>query len=232
LKAVILAAGRGERLSTYTNYLPKPMIKLLGKPLLEHVILSCKEAGIHEFVVVTGYLGNAIKSWLSNGEKLDVVVDYAENYDWQDGNGTSLYAAQKALSNDDFFILSMSDHIYSPEVIRRLVDSFDGSNTLCTDKAPMYLNDVTESTKVKLKDNFVTEIGKSLRTWDAIDAGVFLLRKDLFTRHWPHKQVVDKMRDLVKDSLLKSCDITGLPWIEVDTMEDLQAARNTLGVWR
>ena len=59
MKAVILAAGRGERLSTYTNYLPKPLIKLLGKPLLEHVILSCKEAGIHEFVnIKTVWIGD------------------------------------------------------------------------------------------------------------------------------------------------------------------------------
>jgi choline kinase len=229
MKAVILAAGRGERLSMYTNYLPKPLIKLLGKPLIEHVILSLKEAGIREFVVVTGYLGDAIKGWLSNGEKLDVYVDYAENRDWQIGNGASLYAAHSALLEDDFFLLSMSDHIYSPKIVRRLLDSFDGHNTLCTDRDPAHLNDVTESTKVRLRDGFVTDIGKNLKTWDAVDTGVFLLRKDIFTSHWPFTQVTDRMRDLVSRSQLKSCDVTGLPWIEVDTLEDLHVARSAVG---
>ncbi len=225
MKAVILAAGRGKRLSTYTNYLPKPMIKLHGKPMIEHVIHSCKEAGILEFVVVTGYLGDIIKNWLSDGNHLDINIDYADNAEWPIGNGASLYSAQKLLSNDDFFILTMSDHIYSPKVVTRLLDSFDGYNTVCTDKSPNMLNDLTESTKVKLKGNYVTEIGKNLQSWDAIDAGVFLLRKDLFTHHWPYRQVTDRMRELVKHSQLKSCDITGLPWMEIDTMDDLNAAR-------
>jgi len=67
MKALIIAAGRGERLRPYTDVQPKPLIPLLGVPLIEWVILSAKEAGIREIVVVTGYMDGKMRKFLDDG---------------------------------------------------------------------------------------------------------------------------------------------------------------------
>ena len=62
---LILAAGNGSRLASVSETLPKPLIELHGKPLLEHVLLDARSAGIERFVIVLGYRGNLIRSWFA-----------------------------------------------------------------------------------------------------------------------------------------------------------------------
>ena len=64
MKALIIAAGRGERLRPITDRNPKPLIPILDLRLIERVILSAKKAGIKEFVIVTGYLGGKLRMFL------------------------------------------------------------------------------------------------------------------------------------------------------------------------
>ena len=61
MKAVILAAGKGERLKPITSSRPKPMIPIAGKPLLEHAILGLKDAGIDEILLIVGYKEEMVK---------------------------------------------------------------------------------------------------------------------------------------------------------------------------
>ena len=233
MKVVVLAAGRGERLSPYTNFVPKPLMTLLGKPLIDHVICSCRDAGLKEFVVVTGYLGNVIRDHLRSGEHLGVGIDYVENVNWGLGNGSSLMAARAKLESEGHFLLTMSDHIYHSSLIRRALDGFKGLHSVCVDRVPMYLTDIAEATKVILTDNgAVTEIGKGLARWHGVDTGVFILHTDLFTSVKSRVNgVVDCMRDIISDSLLQSIDVSSLPWLDVDTFEDLNYAGQVVGAW-
>jgi NDP-sugar pyrophosphorylase family protein len=233
LKVVVLAAGRGERLSPYTDHTPKPLMTLLGKPLIEHVISSCRDAGLKEFIVVTGYLGNVIRNHLRSGEHLGVSIDYVENANWSLGNGSSLMAARAKLEGEGHFLLTMSDHIYHSSLIRRALDGFNGLHSLCVDRVPMYLTDIADATKVILADGgAVTEIGKSLAKWHGVDTGVFILHTDLFAgvKNMVNG-VVDCMKIIINDSLLQSIDVSSLPWLDVDTFEDLNYARQVVGHW-
>ena len=63
MKALIIAAGIGSRLSSFTKEKPKPLIRLLGLSLIERIILTAKQAGIDEFVISVGYLGEKIRGW-------------------------------------------------------------------------------------------------------------------------------------------------------------------------
>jgi len=69
MKALILAAGRGERFRPFTDESPKPLIPLLGRPLIERVILAVREAGIKDLIIVTGYLGEKLRAFLDDGSK-------------------------------------------------------------------------------------------------------------------------------------------------------------------
>ena len=67
MQAVIMAGGKGTRLSSVTKDIPKPMVRIDGKPLLEHQIDNLKECGITDIILVTGYLGDAIKDYFEDG---------------------------------------------------------------------------------------------------------------------------------------------------------------------
>src|SRR3989338_5357288 len=81
MKAVILAGGRGTRLSGETYAIPKPMIEIGGKPLLWHILKSYSTYGINEFIICCGYKGYLIKEYFANYaiHMSDVTVDLAKN---------------------------------------------------------------------------------------------------------------------------------------------------------
>ena len=69
MKAVILAAGQGVRLLPLTSTRPKPLIKVGGKPILEHCLNALKKAGIVEALIVTNYLSKAIRDYFGDGQE-------------------------------------------------------------------------------------------------------------------------------------------------------------------
>ncbi|GAF87882.1 unnamed protein product, partial [marine sediment metagenome] len=79
MKALIIAAGEGSRLGNLTKDKPKPLVRLLGLSLVERVILTAKEVGIDEFIIVIGYLGQRVKEKLGNGNRYGVKIVYIEN---------------------------------------------------------------------------------------------------------------------------------------------------------
>jgi len=99
MKALIIAAGVGRRLKELSKDEPKPVINLLGLSLIERVILTTKQAGVDEFIIVIGYRGDKIKSKIGTGEKYNVKIDYVQNNEWQKGNGISLSKAKAFLAD-------------------------------------------------------------------------------------------------------------------------------------
>ena len=69
MKAVILAAGQGTRMRPLTDDTPKVMLTIANKPILEHIIVAASKAGIKDFLIVTGYRKDLIKSHFGNGSK-------------------------------------------------------------------------------------------------------------------------------------------------------------------
>lgn len=77
MKAVLLAAGKGERLAQLTAALPKPMLPFEGKPLLEHNIALCREHGIHDIYINLHHLPEAITGYFGDGARFDVRITYS-----------------------------------------------------------------------------------------------------------------------------------------------------------
>ena len=75
MQAVIMAGGKGTRLSSVTKDIPKPMVQIDGKPLLEHQIENLKENGITDIILVTGYLGDVIKGYFGDGSGISPATD-------------------------------------------------------------------------------------------------------------------------------------------------------------
>jgi len=75
---LIMAGGKGKRLMPLTKYIPKPMLEIDGKPILEHIILNAKNKGFYNFYISVNYLKNVIKKYFKNGNKLNVNIKYIE----------------------------------------------------------------------------------------------------------------------------------------------------------
>jgi len=104
MKAIILCAGKGERLKPLTDKLPKPMIPIAGKSPLEYLILLCKKHGINEIAINTSYFPEKIKEYFGNGIKLGVKIRYSFESELL-GTSGALNNFRDFLQDDKFFVI-------------------------------------------------------------------------------------------------------------------------------
>jgi len=239
VKAVILAAGRGERLLPLTRKSPKPLLRVKDKPLLEHTINTLKRGGIGLFIIVTGYMSQAIRDFVGDGSKFDVKVLYSHNPAYKDGNATSLRRARRFLKSGERFLLVMSDHLLDKTMVEKALENLDRAPLLCVDRKPAYSFKIEDSTKVLVgSDGFIRDIGKEIPSWNAIDTGVFLLDDKIFEiielvkteKAITPLTLNDCMKRMIADgNPLWACDVSGSLWLDIDTLEDLILAEQLLG---
>jgi MurNAc alpha-1-phosphate uridylyltransferase len=105
MKAFIFAAGFGTRLKELTKNIPKPLLKVKGRSLIEWNILKLKSAGFDQIIINTHYLGNKIENHIGNGEKFDLKIKYSYEEKIL-GTGGALIKAKELIGDDPFLILS------------------------------------------------------------------------------------------------------------------------------
>src|SRR5689334_25048611 len=113
MKAVILAAGKGTRMRDLTNELPKPMLRVQGKPILEQIHDGLLRAGIREVFIVTGYRADVIEDYFGDGSRWGIRIVCGRQL-VQDGTGKAPELA-KAFVGDDTFLLTYGDILVRPE---------------------------------------------------------------------------------------------------------------------
>ncbi len=123
MKALILAAGRGTRMGDMTEDLPKPMIPVAGKPILERIVLGLKEAGIEDFVLITGYKGEVIHKCFGDGKRLGVRIVYMDQKELS-GTAKAVLLGREAIGDSDFF-LSWGDILVDPDNYAKMKDLFE-----------------------------------------------------------------------------------------------------------
>src|SRR3954452_15218375 len=111
-KAVLLAAGRGTRMREQTSGLPKPMLRVREKPILQHIIEGMKSAGIREFLIIVGWRADAGRDFFRDGSAFGARISYATQV-VQDGTGRVVELARDCCANDAF-ILSYGDILLDP----------------------------------------------------------------------------------------------------------------------
>ena len=228
---LILAAGNGSRLASVSETLPKPLIELHGKPLLEHVLLDARSAGIERFVIVLGYRGNLIRSWFEERHLDGIEVTWVENPDYKTKhNGISVLRAQDVIHEP--FVLFMTDHIFEPETVAALARQPIGEDEtiLAVDRKLECIYDMDDATKVRCIGNYIVDIGKQIKSYDAIDTGMFLCQPAIFD--WLESATIDGncslsdgMRLMAQQRKLRAFDIGDAMWQDVDTPDALAYAR-------
>ena len=180
MRCLILAAGKGSRLWQRGN--SKPLIPLLGIPLIERTIRSALEAGIDEFYVVSGYNGDQVRRFLDDlVSRCAMTITHVINNDWQKGNGLSVLAAKEYLVEP--FVLLMADHLFDPSILHDLAAQTpcDGGITLAVDyNTANLLVDLKDVTRVRSENKRLMEIGKGLEKFNGFDTGIFLCTPAIF----------------------------------------------------
>ena len=122
-KAVILAAGRGTRMRELTADLPKPMIQVRGKPVLQHIVEGLRDAGIRTFLIIVGYRADVVRDFFGDGSRFKTDIEYATQVT-QDGTGRVVDLAKKFVANSPF-VLAYGDILVDPANYKRIVDLAD-----------------------------------------------------------------------------------------------------------
>lgn len=120
MKALILAAARSEKLTPFTDTLPKSMIPIAGKPILHTILNQLKEAGVHEVWIVVDYIQDSIKEYFHYGKDLDIKIEYLEQK-VESGIGNAISLFELCLAEDENFLLVYGDTLMSGNHFKHLL---------------------------------------------------------------------------------------------------------------
>jgi UDP-N-acetylglucosamine diphosphorylase/glucosamine-1-phosphate N-acetyltransferase len=122
MKAVLLAAGEGVRLQPITATRPKHLIRVGGKPILEHCLEALKASGITEAVIVTHYMSNMIRQHLGDGAKMGLKVEYIEQAAVL-GTGNAVSAVEPHVDGD--FVVVYGDLLFAPDALKSVAHLYE-----------------------------------------------------------------------------------------------------------
>lgn len=179
-KAVLLAAGRGTRMRELTNALPKPMLSVQGKPVLQHIIEGLRDSGLTHFQIIIGWYGEAVQEFFRDGSNLRTHVEYATQL-VQDGTGKVIELARPFVGNDPF-VLSYGDILIAPQNYPRICAALNGAEAVVSVKRN---EDVTQGGAVFVNENFELidlrekpKPGEQTSPW--YNAGIYAFRSSIF----------------------------------------------------
>lgn len=236
MKVVLLAAGVGSRIRPLTDDKPKSLLEVNGISILERMLTNVRNVGLKDVVVITGYLEDQLKNFI-NEKFSDLNVSFIRNDVYEETNTGYSLLLTKDFVNGDSFIKFDADVIFEEEVLRKLINS-PFQTALCID-TNIHL-DKEEVKVITDEDGMVLEVGKKLDPSKckgesigiekiSSEAGKLLfeelgkLMKD--KNNWK-EYYDDSYTTLVNQGVeFGAVDITGLKWVEIDTHEDYDRAK-------
>jgi len=103
-RAVILAGGKGLKMRPFTYEMPKAMIPVAGRPVLEHIIENLRRYDVRDLIVSVGYKGNKIKQYFGDGSRLGVKITYLDQGQAEVGTAAPILQAKKIIGDNSFLV--------------------------------------------------------------------------------------------------------------------------------
>jgi 1L-myo-inositol 1-phosphate cytidylyltransferase len=199
-------------------------VPIHGRALIEWIVGTARDAGLRQFRIVTGYLGEELREFVRSSPRLaGVDVRFVHNPDWERANGISVACAADLLPGP--FVLLMSDHLFAGEILAGLLAEPLGDDEVILavdrrlrDHPTVDLDDVT---RVLVEDGRIVAIGKGLAKFNAFDTGIFFCTPALFDALAESSQNGDDslsggIRVLARRGKARVFDIGGSLWVDVD----------------
>lgn len=240
MRVIILAAGYGSRLKPYTNKIPKCMVELAGKPLLQYQIETLNSAGLNNITIVGGHLIEKIIC-------KDIKIIKNEEYD-STNMVSSLFCAEKFMSDKEDLLITYSDIIYERKVLDSLFQS-DSPIAISVDKdwdklwKMRMANPLDDAETLKLIDGmYIDELGKKPKDFDDIQGqymGLIKIRADFvqqFCNTWheldrkltydgqnySNMYMTSFIQKFINIGVKVEAAFTNGGWLEIDTKNDLE----------
>ena len=200
MQTVIMAGGKGTRVSTIAADIPKPMIPICGKPILERQINCLKENGLTEIILVIGYLGQYIKDYFGDGSSFGCKITYFTETEPL-GTAGALY---KLKNLSDNFLLLNGDVIFDID-FSRMISFHKEKNAYAT--LAVHPNSHPFDSALIISDDNDRVTGwlnkEDERTWykNRVNAGVHILSMEFIKNCPQSKEKIDLDRDMLKPSI-------------------------------
>ena len=227
-KAVLLAAGRGTRMRELTVDLPKPMIEVRGKPVLQYIVEGLRDAGVRKFLIIVGYRAETVSNFFGDGSRYKIDIQYATQV-VQDGTGRVVDLARN-FAGDSSFVLSYGDILVDPANYKPLLDLPDDVEAIIrvtrgedvSKGGAVFLNERMELVDLREK----VEPSEASSPW--YNAGLYAFRPSIFeftAKLQPSPrgeyELTDAVRDLAHSGKkVKALEIAG-EWADVRDPEIL-----------
>lgn len=237
MQTMILAAGLGSRLGDLTRDLPKALIEVAGRPLIDYALAFARRAGAERIVVVGGFCAADLRAVVA---ELDPAARCVENAAFRQGNLISQRAGLAALDPDAGYLLMNADHIYKP-AIAELVGEVARAAAEVTAFCDFDRRLTDDDMKVRLdRQGRVETMSKTLPAWDAGYVGLTCVPRGRSADHAAAAEAALRAQGsaIHVESVLVQlaeggappliADISGHGWLEVDEPHERQQAERVL----
>lgn len=235
LPVIILAAGMGLRLRPLTKTVPKCLLKVAGKTILDHQLDAWIAAGVDEIFVVVGYRAPMVQAHCQQ-RNYDANIRLIENNSFKSTNNMySLYLAEKFVRGR-CFLLSNGDCVYEPIVVRQAVENTQDDFVMCQygvyDREAMKVevNRMGNITDISKEITLANAVGNSvdIHRFSAANANLFFghIKRVIFEQGRRNEWFEVGLQELVQDAnfVMRTQDIGAHRRVEIDTVTDLKAA--------
>lgn len=238
MKAIILAAGNGKRLSPYTDDRPKCLLDLGGITILENQLYNIRECGIDEVVIVTGYKSEKIEQFLRDYDSRGMRINTIYNPFYRETNSlVSLWIARGEMDQD--FVVMNGDDVFEIDLLEKVLESPE--NNVCLPIKTKNTYD-DEDMKIEINEGLVSKIDKNLiKSISGESVGVrafrnagvprlkIALEEEIRIGGAKEKWYVSVVQRLIdKGYKVNPLDIEDLFWMDVDYPSDLSIARQNI----
>jgi bifunctional UDP-N-acetylglucosamine pyrophosphorylase/glucosamine-1-phosphate N-acetyltransferase len=233
MKAVVLAAGEGVRLQPVTATRPKHLIRLGGKPILEHCLDALKTAGVGEALIVVHYMEEKIRSYFGDGKDFGLKIEYVKQ-DAVKGTGNAIGTVESYVKGE--FLVAYGDLLFTAEAVKNVINLHKKEKPTAS-MAVVPVDKTEDYGIVELeKDNNVKRIVEKPSQGEApsklANAGIYIFTEEIFDKikktaasargEW---EITDTISMLLKDEMpVLAAQIPADDWIDIGRPWDLLEA--------
>lgn len=236
MKAVIIAGGQGKRLLPYTAKIPKCLIKVNDRAILDYQLTALNDCGINDIAIITGFGDEHVRKYLKDNNK-DLTIIHNADYATTN-NAYGIWLARDYVADSiDGFLLINSDLIFSAEMLKFLIEHQE-ADAIVIEKTSRPESDMV---KIKMEGDNIVQMSKDIPPEDTVGEAVgpvkfsadggkrfmdfigsFIAKGEL--NHWFFYMLGDYSRD----NHFAGIDNPDYVWAEIDTPEDLDLAHRLI----
>ena len=226
----IMAGGRGSRLRPLTDRIPKPMLCVGDKPMLEHIIIKAKNDGFQDFILSVNYKRDMVKDYFGDGSRLGVSIRYVEEKQ-PSGTAGSLGLISSDMIN--FPVVVSNADVLTNICFRSLVDHHASGSAAMTVAGQIYTHNIPYGVLEIDEDHLIKAITEKPVVTKVINTGLYVIDRTVVERIKP--DVFYDMPDLINDLLTEGIKVQQYvnlhSWLDVGSIEQYERANQNPAVY-